>query len=133
MIAKYKLFIWVEKEKKAKQQSKAKQKQSNSRKQSPKVKMEDIAEFIIQNGNASEKLSFSVMSLLTEENLIDEFCSCFYSMFDSDDFTDIERFDENLNCQRAVILSFKYKNVKCCIVEHYDTQVDYWCVRIEPC
>ena len=124
MIPKYKLFIWVEKEKKAKQKSKAKR--------SPKFKMEDIAEFIIQNGNANEKLNFSVMSLLTEENLIDEFCTCFYHMFDSDDFTDIERFDENLNCQRAVILSFKYKNVKCCIVEHYDTQVDYWCVRIEP-
>ena len=119
------------KEGKAKVESKAKAKQQSKAKS--ESKMEDIAEFIIQNGNASEKLSFSVMSLLTEENLIDEFCSCFYSMFDSNDFTDIERFDENLNCQRAVILSFKYKNVKCCIVEHYDTQVDYWCVRIEPC
>ena len=44
----------------------------------------------------------------------------------------VKIFKENLGVQRQVFISFRYKNLKCEILEHFDTQSDYLCVRITP-
>lgn len=46
------------------------------------------------------------------------------------DDSDIIVNKKNINNQRAVVISLKYKNRICEFYEHYGTQRDYICVRI---
>lgn len=95
--------------------------------------MMELAEFIIANANATEECYLSVTSFASRGNPIDEFFEEFFNILDGDKISECQCFDENIHMQRAVILTFKYKNVKCSICEHFDTQCDYWCLTIVPC
>ena len=45
---------------------------------------------------------------------------------------EVKVFKENEGMQRKVIISFRYKKLRCEILEHFDTQRDFLCARITP-
>jgi hypothetical protein len=97
--------------------------------------MEEICEFIIVQQCATEKLGLSVLQFMTEEytkDIIGGIIADLYRLLDKSEIKNIERYDENLGVQRAVIITFIYKNVRCDILQHFDTHRDYWRVAIIP-
>jgi hypothetical protein len=48
-----------------------------------------------------------------------------------DSYTDLEIFPECYGNQREIFMKFKYNGLECQILEHFDTQMDYLCVRIK--
>ena len=51
-------------------------------------------------------------------------------MLDSS-YTDLEIFPECYGGQREIFMKFRYNGLECQILEHFDTQMDYLCVRIK--
>ena len=99
------------------------------------TKMEEICEFIIANENATEYTCLSVPQLLTEDysnDIIDGIYTDLYQYLEKSKIKDIERIDNNIGIQRAIIVSFKYENIQCYIREHFDSQRNYWQVSIFP-
>lgn len=48
-----------------------------------------------------------------------------------DSYTDLEIFPECYGNQREIFMKFKYNGLECQIFEHFDTQMDYLCMRIK--
>jgi hypothetical protein len=97
--------------------------------------MDEICEFIIANENATEYNGLSVPQLLTEDytnDIIDGIYTDLYQYLEKSKIKDIERIDNNIGIQRAIIVSFKYENIQCYIREHFDSQRNYWQVSIFP-
>ena len=99
------------------------------------INMEEICEFIIAKENATENLGLSVLQFMTEDytnDIIDGIYTDLHRLLEKFEIKNIERYDENLGVQKAVIISFKYKNVRCNILQHFDTMRDYLRVAIIP-
>jgi len=97
--------------------------------------MDEICEFIIENKNATEYSGLSVPQLLTEDyskDIIDGIYTDLYQYLEKSKIKDIERIDNNIGIQRAIIVSFKYENVQCYIREYFNSQRDYWQVSVFP-
>jgi hypothetical protein len=97
--------------------------------------MEELCEFIIAKKIATENLGLSVLHVMTEEytkDMIGGIIADLYRLLNKSEIKNIERYDENLGCQRAVIITFTYMNVRCNILQHFDTRRNYLRVTITP-
>ena len=95
--------------------------------------MDSICEFIVKNveQEIDQQLGHSVMSndYTYSQDICGEIINDIKEMIEVED---IITYPENINYNRKVIVSFKYNGRRCNICEHYGTQVDYICVRLEP-
>jgi hypothetical protein len=87
--------------------------------------MDEICEFIIANSHTNNKCYLSVLAFMTSFNIIDEICNDLFCNINAEYIADLQRFDENQGYQNAIIISFKYKNVKCYIHEHFNTHYNF--------
>jgi len=96
--------------------------------------MDRVCNFILENVNSSndnKELSYSTMEDGAEMDMtIPEQCQILNDIMGSL-ISNLETFEENFRYQRKVIISFVYNGRKCNILEHYDTQRDYLCLRVE--
>ena len=46
-------------------------------------------------------------------------------------YANLEIFPECYGNQREIFMKFRYNGLECQILEHFDTQMDYLCVRIK--
>ena len=96
--------------------------------------MEKICENIVYNVDV--KNAYGVTSISIMENGAEMDCS-FEEQYSSlieffgTSITDVKKFPENSGYQRKKIISFKYKGRYCEISEHFGSQRDYLCVKIE--
>lgn len=94
--------------------------------------MYDICEFIFNNVdvNLYDKLSYKIIDLYQYEA---DICNAIIrDIFKYIEVDDIKFYKDNVNINRKIIVSFKYKGRKCNIYEHFDTQIDYMCLNMEP-
>ena len=94
--------------------------------------MEYLCEFVERNGDVStdEKLSiqdFSFDEFADLDRCKEVICNCLRISND-----EIEENKENLDKQRAAVISFRYKGRMCEFYEHLDSQRDYIGVRLMP-
>ena len=95
--------------------------------------MQDIGIFIINNANKNldQNLNHSIMQNGYEIGMsLDEMLEDLFKTIEKTIMEEFQTFDDNVGMQRATITSFKYEDRKCEIGEHYDTQRDYFWVRI---
>lgn len=126
-------MVRKEKAKQSKQSSQSKAESKQESKQSNQ-RMNRICEYIvnaINSNSSSEELAYSTMENGSEMNMsVDDMCGELEELMGSS-ITELEKFYDNWACQRKTIISFKYKGRKCSICEHFGSQRDYICVKIE--
>ncbi len=102
-------------------------------KQKAKLRMDSIADFIIHNiaENSNETHRYSHIQNGGYIN-IEDMCVELFETMDMNMVSELVLYLDNLGCQRATLISFKYDGRKCEIGEHFDTQRDYFWVRMLP-
>lgn len=97
--------------------------------------MNVIAEFIVENifNNNDEEINHSVMQYggemdMTIETMVDEL----FSVINYHNVENLEVLYDNHGIQRATLISFKYYERICEIGESFDSQRDYFWIRISP-
>lgn len=101
------------------------------------MKMEEICNFIIDNVNDNDnKRNFSVSNYMSDDvyiiNIIDDIYSNIYRLLDNTKIKDFKRFDNNIGCNNAIIVSFKYYNIQCHLYEYFSSNRDYLKISITP-
>ena len=97
--------------------------------------MQDIGSFIIENANKNLKHSLHISVIQIGEEIgmsLDEMCD---ELFDTIDIYNVDKliiFAKNVGIQRSTLISFEMEGIKCEIGEHFDTQRDYFWVRMSP-
>jgi len=95
--------------------------------------MQYIGEFIINNANQNldQVLHHSIMQNGEEIGMsLDEMCDELFETIDICNMKELIIFAKNVGIQRKTLISFNYEGRKCEIGEHFDTQRDYFWVRI---
>ena len=93
--------------------------------------MNRICDFVIENAEKDEELSYSTMENGSEMDMTINDLTKELEEYMGDKISNIEKYYENESCQRKVIITFIYKNRKFEIYENYGTQRDYLCVKSE--
>ena len=116
-------YFWVEKKK-----------QKEIKQEARDDKMEIICDYIkqLRKPYTKETLSFQVMEIGSDIDMPINDMRRILNKKIGKSIRKVKIFKENLGVQRQVFISFRYKNLKCEILEHFDTQSDYLCVRITP-
>ena len=96
--------------------------------------MEVICDYIkqLRKPYTKEMLSFQVMEIGAEMDMSINDMRRILNKKIGKSIREVKVFKENVGMQRQVLISFRYKNLKCEILEHFDTQRDFLCVRITP-
>ena len=96
--------------------------------------MEVICDYIkqLRKSYTKETLNFQVMECGAEMDMSINDMRRILNKKIGKSIRKVKVFNENLGVHRQVLISFKYKNLMCEILEHFDTQRDYLCVRITP-
>ena len=117
-------YIRVEKKKASKKSNK---KARNS-------EMEVICEYIkmLRKPYTEDDLYFQVMECGAEMDMRVNDMRRILNKKIGKSIREVKVFKENEGMQRKVIISFRYKKFHCEILEHFDTQRDFLCVRITP-
>jgi hypothetical protein len=92
--------------------------------------MEYLCDFIVDNIDVSVTETLYAQTFTNDEFYELDSCIDIIKYNLKLDDSDIVVNKENINKQRAVVISLKYKNRKCEFYEHFDTQRDYICIRM---
>jgi len=97
--------------------------------------MQSIAEFIVNNIdiNHEKVLHHSVIQngIEMDMGLNDMGCKLL-KVINKNEISEFTLFPENLGIQRKKIITFKWRGKKCEIGEHFDTQRNYFSVKMSP-
>ena len=95
--------------------------------------MEYLCDYIVANIHDANKNALINVQTYTYDEFSDiDNCLAIIKSILHVDNNNIAVFKENIYKQREVVISVKYNGHICNFCEHYDTQMDYVCVRILP-